>query len=252
MLYVAIAVIVFVLSGVLAMAGLGAAFLFVPIFYWLGTPLSTASSTALLLNVVSLSFASATYWRAHLVNLRLGIPVTIAAVALAPLGALAAPHVPTNILLALFAAFLLFAASMMLFRHRKPAARKPNPSRAGELAVGSGVGGMAGFLGGLLGVGGGNIILPALDGAGLEAKMAAGTTSLAVVFSSLSGFLGRISLGHLNPVLLAVSVTATAAGSLAGAHLMTSRISGPQLKRLIAVVLLAAAIKIIWDLATSM
>ncbi len=249
MLYVAIAVIVFVLSGVLAMAGLGAAFLFVPIFYWLGIKLSTASSTALLLNVVSLSFASVTYWRAHLVNLRLGIPITIAAVALAPLGALAAPHVPTNILLALFATFLIFAASMMLLHHRKPAARKR--SRAGELAAGSGVGGIAGFLGGLLGVGGGNIILPALDGAGLEAKIAAGTTSLAVVFSSLSGFLGRISVGHLNPVLLAVSVTATAAGSLAGAHLMTSRISSPQLKRLIAVVLLAAATKIIWDLATS-
>ena len=250
MLYVAIAVIVFVLSGVLAMAGLGAAFLFVPIFYWLGIKLSTASSTALLLNVVSLSFASATYWRAHLVNLRLGIPITIAAVALAPLGALAAPHVPTNILLALFAAFLIFAASMMLFRHRRPAAGKRG--RAVELSAGSGVGGIAGFLGGLLGVGGGNIILPALDGAGLEAKIAAGTTSLAVVFSSLSGFLGRISVGHLNPVLLAVSVVATAAGSLAGAHLMTSRISSPQLKRLIAVVLLAAAIKIIWDLAASM
>ncbi len=249
MLYAAIAVIVFVLSGVLAMAGLGAAFLFVPIFYWLGINLSTASSTALLLNVVSLSFASATYWRAHLVNLRLGIPITIAAVALAPLGALAAPHVPTTILLALFAAFLIFAAAMMLFHRRKTTARKPG--RAGGLAAGSGVGGLAGFLGGLLGVGGGNIILPALDGAGLEAKIAAGTTSLAVVFSSLSGFLGRISLGHLNPALLAVSVAATAAGSLAGARLMTSRISSPQLKRLIAVVLLAAAIKIIWGLAAA-
>ncbi len=66
MLYVSIAAIVFVLSGVLAMAGLGAAFLFVPIFYWLGVPLYVATSTALLLNVVSLSSASVTYWRAHL------------------------------------------------------------------------------------------------------------------------------------------------------------------------------------------
>lgn len=247
MLYVVIAVIVFTLSGVLAMAGLGAAFLFVPIFYWLGINLSTASSTALLLNVVSLSFASATYWRARLINLRLGIPVTIAAVATAPLGALAMPHVPARILLAVFAAFLIFAASMMLFRRH--ADRPRERGRARELAAGSGVGGIAGFLGGLLGVGGGNIILPALDSAGLEAKVAAGTTSLAVVFSSLSGFFGRISVGQLNPVLLAVSVLATAAGSLAGARLMTSRISSPQLKRLIAVVLLAAAVKIIWGLA---
>ena len=48
---------------------------------------------------------------------------------------------------------------------------------------------MAGFLGGLLGVGGGNVILPGLTWLGLDAKVAAGTTALAVVFSSLSGFL---------------------------------------------------------------
>ena len=52
------AVIVFVFSGLLAMAGLGAAFLFVPFFYYLGVPLAEATPTALLLNVVSLSFAT--------------------------------------------------------------------------------------------------------------------------------------------------------------------------------------------------
>ena len=68
MIYLAIAVLVFALSGLLSMAGLGAAFIFVPLFYWLGVPLPVASSTALLLNAVSLSLASVTYWRAGLVN----------------------------------------------------------------------------------------------------------------------------------------------------------------------------------------
>jgi hypothetical protein len=99
-----------------------------------------------------------------------------------------------------------------------------------------------------LGVGGGNVILPALSGAGLEAKVVAGTTGFAVVFSSLSGFLGRISMGGVNGLLLGVSVTATAAGSLVGSRLMTSRLSSGQLKRLIAVVLWAVAVKIIWGL----
>ena len=52
MIYLAIAVLVFALSGLLSMAGLGAAFIFVPLFYWLGVPLPVASSTALLLNAV--------------------------------------------------------------------------------------------------------------------------------------------------------------------------------------------------------
>ena len=170
----------------------------------------------------------------------------IAAVALAPLGASAAPHVSTRILLAILAGFLVFAGSMMLFY--RPRAGVRNWGRPTEVAIGSGVGGVAGFLGGLLGVGGGNVILPALTGAGLEAKVVAGTTGFAVVFSSLSGFLGRISMGGVNGLLLGVSVTATAAGSLVGSRLMTSRLSSGQLKRLIAVVLWAVAVKIIWGL----
>lgn len=46
-------------SAVLSMAGLGAAFLFVPVFYWLGVPLEGAVPLGLLLNAVSLTFASA-------------------------------------------------------------------------------------------------------------------------------------------------------------------------------------------------
>ena len=246
MLYVVIAVIVFVLSGVLAMAGLGAAFLFVPIFYWLGVPLPVATSTALLLNVVSLSFASVTYWRAHLVNLALGIPITIAAVILAPVGARVAPHVDTNVLLGLLAAFLVFAGAMMLFYRRREDVR--TRSRRAELAIGTGVGSVAGFLGGLLGVGGGNIVLPALNTAGLDAKVAAGTTGLVVVFSSLSGFLGRIAVGNLDGILVGVSAVAAAGGSFLGARVMTTRISNVQLKRLIALILWVVAAKILWDL----
>jgi uncharacterized membrane protein YfcA len=67
-LYRLSAVLVFVFSGVLAMAGLGAAFLFVPFFYYLGVPLAEATPTALWLNVVSLLFATINYWRGHLIN----------------------------------------------------------------------------------------------------------------------------------------------------------------------------------------
>ncbi len=49
-IYLISAILVFVFSGLLAMAGLGAAFLFVPLFYYLGVPLEQATSTALLLN----------------------------------------------------------------------------------------------------------------------------------------------------------------------------------------------------------
>ncbi len=247
MVYLAITVIVFVLSGVLALAGVGAAFLFVPVFYWLGVPLAVASSTGLLLNAVSLSFASWTYWRAGLVNWRLGIPVTLTAVAAAPLGALLAPHADKKVLLGLLAAFLVFAGTMMLFA-RQPAQPR-NLTRQAQTSAGAAAGTAAGFLGGLLGVGGGNIILPVLNGLGTGAKIAAGTTGIAVVFSSLSGFLGRISTGHLNITLMTVAAIAAAAGSLAGARLMTTKITTAQLKHIIGVVLWAVAATVIVGLA---
>ncbi len=246
MLYVVIGVMVVVLSGVLAMAGLGAAFLFVPLFYWLGVPLQVAASTALLLNVVSLSFASVTYWRARLVDVHLGIPIIAAAVVAAPVGARLAPHVDKTVLLWLLAGFLVFAGTMMLFYRR--AERVRDARRTTEIVTGATVGGLAGFLGGLLGVGGGNVILPALNGLGLDAKRAAGTTGMAVVFSSLTGFLGRVSVGHLDPTLMVVSVAAAVIGSVIGSRVMTTRVSSSQLKRFIGVVLWVVAAKMLWDL----
>jgi uncharacterized membrane protein YfcA len=68
-LYLVSALLVFVFSGLLAMAGLGAAFLFMPLFYYMGVPLDEAVPTALLPNVVSLLFATVNYWRGRLINL---------------------------------------------------------------------------------------------------------------------------------------------------------------------------------------
>jgi hypothetical protein len=244
-LYIVGGLAVLVLSGLMAMAGLGAAFLFVPLFYYLGVPLPEATSTALLLNAVSLSLATVSYGRGHLINWRVGLPVLVAATILAPLGASFTARVDRHVLLGLFAAFLVFAGTMMLFYRAK--AGKPAASAATTAGVGVGVGGVAGFLGGLLGVGGGNIVLPGLTWLGLETKMAAGTTAFVVVFSSLSGFAGHAAIGHLDPLFVVTMAILAAIGSLVGSHLMQTRLSSGQLKRIIGVLLWVIAIKIALD-----
>ncbi len=228
------------------MAGLGAAFLFVPLFYYLGVPLAEATPTALLLNVVSLLFATINYWRGRLINWRVGLPILITAVALAPVGARVTPHVNKTVLLALFAAFLVFAGAMMLFY--KASKREFPISRPVEIGSGVGVGTVAGFLGGLLGVGGGNFILPVLNWLGLDAKMAAGTTALVVVFSSLSGFLGHATMSGLDPWFIGIMAFMAAGGSIIGSQLMKKKITSAQLKRVIGVLLWAIALKMIIDL----
>lgn len=248
LLYLVGGVAVFVGSGVMAMAGLGAAFLFVPLFFYLGVPLGQATSTALLLNAVSLSAATIAYARGGLVDWRAGIPVLIAAVILAPLGAGLTVAIDQQVLLGLFVGFLVFAGSMMLFY--RPRAGRRDLAPVAEAGAGAAVGGAAGFLGGLLGVGGGNIILPGLTWLGLDAKVAAGTTSLAVVFSSFSGFLGHAALGGLDPAFVGSMAVLAGSGSLVGSHVMRTRLSSAQLKRFIGVLLWIVAAKMAIDLLT--
>ena len=243
--YLISAPVVFVFSGLTAMAGVGAAFLFVPFFYYLGVPLAEAAPAALLLNAISLSLATVNYWRGRLIDWRVALPVGIVAVVFAPIGARLTPHVDKMTLLVLFAVFLAFAGAMMLFYQSQ--ARTQDAGSKEIWLVGAGVGGTAGFIGGLLGVGGGNIIVPALNWLGLDAKRASATSAVAVVFSSLSGFLGHVTVGKMDMAFLGIMALMAAGGSLAGSQLMKEKLSSSQLKKIIGVVLWLVAAKMILD-----
>lgn len=252
-------------TTVLTVAGVGAAFILIPIYLALGIGLHTAMSTALLLNGIAMAFASVTFAREKLIQWRLAWPILIAATALAPAGAWCSQYVPRTTLLILFAMFLLFAATMMLFYQpggterggterggtgRGGTGRGAGPCLrgSGPLALGLPVGGVAGFLGGLLGVGGGNIIVPALVWLGLPAKQASGTTAFIVIFSSLSGFAGRASVGSLDPALLAWTVAGSIGGALLGAWLMAKKLQNRHVKAVIGVLLYGIAAKLLFDL----
>ena len=244
--YLISAVLVFVFSGFMSMAGLGAAFLFVPLFYYLGLPLAEAVPAALLLNVVSLMFAAFNYWRGGLINWRIGLPVLVTAVVLSPVGARLTPHTDPRLLLGLFTAFLLFAGFMMLFYRTRLHAHPLG--RGTELGLGAGVGTVAGFLGGLLGVGGGNFIVPVLAWMGIDTKVAAGTTALVVVFASLTGFLAHATMGGLRPGFVGLMAVMAAGGSIVGSQAMKTKLSSAQLKKIIGVLLWIIAAKMGYDL----
>lgn len=240
------ALVTFALTTLFSMAGVGAALILIPVFMAFGIELHTAMASALLLNAVGMSVASVTFLRKGLVEWPLVLPMLVLAVGLSPLGVWAAHDLDRGLLLWLFVAFLVFAAGMMLFYQPRPRARRA--TLAAGLALGLPVGGAAGFIGGLLGVGGGNIIVPALVAAGLEPRRAAASASFVVIFASLSGFLAHVQVARIDPALLAVTAAATVAGAALGAWLATERLSGRQLKRAIALVLLAVAVKTAWGL----
>lgn len=245
--YILATALVFGFTAVLSVAGLGGAFIIIPTFYWLGMPLTEAMAIGLLLNAIGMTFASANYIRYKLVLFRTALPIIILAVVFSPLGAYSTRYFPKNTLILFFVLFLVFPASMMLFY--RPKEKKDKQHVAGkELKTGIGLGIGAGYLGGLLGVGGGNFIVPALVWLGTDPKKASATTAFIVIFSSLAGFFGHAATGNITWNLLAFSSVGSITGALAGSWLMHRKLDANQVKKIIGIVLYAIAAKMAWGL----
>jgi len=244
--YVVPALITFVFTAVLTIAGVGAAFVLIPVYYALGIDLRVAMAVALLLNSIAMTCAQPRFMRERLVMLDVALPIIVIATPFSPLGAYTSKFVPKDILLWLFVGFLVFAASSMIFYRSRE--RERQSTRAQLWAYGGGVGALAGFLGGLLGVGGGNFVVPVLVWLGFSPKKASATTSFIVIFSSLAGFLGHATLGHMDWGLLGLTALGSAAGAILGAWLMTAKLDRNQVKTVIGLALYAVAANIIWKL----
>jgi len=239
-------VITFIFTTLLTIAGVVATFILIPVSIGRGIDIYMAMATALLLNSVAMIFASYRFIQKKLVLWRVAVPILIVATVLSPLGAYVSKGLDRELLLWLFVGFLLFAAGMMLFY--EPRKKETEAEKTGQMAYGLAVGGFAGFLGGLLGVGGGNFIVPVLVWLGYDPKKASATTSFIVIFSSFSGFLGHASLGNISLPLLGFTAIASALGAVAGAWLMTDKLNRKQVKLIIGIVLLGIAAKMVWNL----
>ncbi len=233
-------------TTILTVAGLGAAFILVPIFLALGVELHQAMATALLLNAIAMIFACTRFIPAKLVDFRTAVPILIVASILSPLGAYTSHFLPVPLLKWLFLGFLLFAASMMLF-YKGQAGPAPAAIKQ-QLFYGIAIGGAAGYLGGLLGVGGGNFIVPALIWLGFDPKRASATTAFIVIFASLSGFMGQAYMGAMDQLLLSWTAAGSIAGALLGAWLMQRKMQSHQVKQMIGIALYLIAAQMAWKL----
>lgn len=107
------------------------------------------------------------------------------------LGAWSSRFVPGTVQVVLFALVMLGAAWLML--RPRPIERGPRPPRAGAKIAADGL--AVGVLTGLVGVGGGFLIVPALVLlGGLEMALAVGTSLVIIGLKSLSGFLEYLNV----------------------------------------------------------
>lgn len=242
-------IITLVFTTLLTIAGEGAAIILIPTFIAIGIDVRVAMATALLLNTLAMIFACPRYLKNKLIMFKVGLPILIAAALCSPMGAYVSKKLDRQILLVLFVLFLLFASSMMFFyRPQEKRQNRVEQSRSRQIVYGSSVGVFAGFMAGLLGVGGGNFILPILVYLGFNPKKASATTAFIVIFSSFSGFLGHATVGNIELNLLFFTAVGSVVGALIGSWLMSEKLKSKQVKLIIGSVLLVVAVKMIWNL----
>src|SRR5471030_2878952 len=228
----------FAIGIVLALTGAGGGILAVPALVF-GTHASVAEAGPVGLLAVGLAAGTVRYKAALLIA---GVGVVCS-----PLGLWLAQRTPNRPLAVLFAAVLLFVAQRIWRRACVPALlavevrRPPPPCRlsskgkfiwtapcARALAL-SGV--VAGGLSGLLGVGGGFVMIPALQRYTDLSMQSVVATSLAVIaLVSTSGVVVSAAAGHL-PWMVALPFSAGALAGMLGGRLVAARLAGPRLQQ---------------------
>jgi uncharacterized membrane protein YfcA len=183
----------------LGLLGGGGSILTVPVFvYVLGFDAKVAIALSLaVVGVVSL-FGAVGHWRAGNVNVRVALLFGVVAMAGTYAGARLSVFFSGSAQLVLFAAVMLLAAWFM-FRGRTPSPGDVDlggePAGRSALPVGLIVveGLAVGVLTGLVGVGGGFLVVPALVLlGGVPMKEAVGTSLLVIALKSAAGFAGYL------------------------------------------------------------
>lgn len=252
MLYVVVFLIITIASFVFAMLGLGGGMVYVPVLNWAGFDMvSVAIPLGLLLNGLNTALVLIPFARKKMVDWKGGAVMAVTALIASPLGAMTSDKVPVQTLKILFAVMVVAAALRTLWAS-KQAEPDTMMSMKKRSTIGFFVGGFAGFIGGMLGLGGGFIIAPMLMMMGYKTKEAAATTAFVVTFSSLSGYLGHVSQGHINWRLTTIVVIAVLIGSQLGGRYMTNKAKSKQVKIIYAVVLLLIAVQMFYSVISKL
>lgn len=198
--------------------------------------------TALVLNLFVATIVIIRFHRAGALPWRQLVPLAIGSVPAAFLGGVI--HLPGELYRPLVAVVLLAGAWRLATATTSveaEAARPGVPFLPG-IAAGAGIG----LLAGLSGTGGGIFLTPLLVLAGwTRTRDAAGLSGAFILVNSISGIAGLLTGGITLPDALPAWIGAVVVGGLIGSWFGASRFSILQLRRVLALVLVIAAVKLV-------
>lgn len=234
----------FAIGLVLGLLGGGGSILTVPaLVYVVGQTPHVAITTSLI--IVGLNaMVGVWFYRAQgVLNWKVAFIFGGVGMITAYFAALFSKNFPETVLMSLFALLMLVVGLVMILR--KPPNDEQVQARSMLVVVASGA--AVGALTGLLGVGGGFLIVPALVMlVGVPIRSAIGTSLIVIAMNSLAGLLGHLGGIELDYTLLLVFVGAGIVGTFAGSWL-TKMIRSSQLQRIFALFIIALALFLLYD-----
>ena len=238
--YIIYSLITFFLSIIFSMGGAGAGIALIPIFNFLGLDFSIAKAVGLFSGASTTITSSIMNIKRKAIEYKFVFPIALMMFIFAPFGAYSSHYIDEELVKFFFMLMLFYSASMMMFGKKK--ALFHFESQIILFFVGASVG----FLSGLLGVGGGNILIPLLALLGYEPKKVAVVVSFVVPFSALSSFFTYATYLPLDWVLLGVVSASAIVGGYIGNYMMYFQLKQGHIKKLMALLLYVLAVKLLF------
>ena len=249
--YLYFPLILFILSFLSGMHGLGVAFVSTPVLGLFGFDLKDVIMPwSLLLNGLTAVSSAVAYTRSKMVDWRTAIPFLVVTTLVAPIGVWLLQLVPTAIIWWIYVGVLVFLAYRMAFATKKDDAQESGISdgtrvKGGVMSAGIGV--FAGFLG----VGPGFLLMPSLVMLGYTARIAAATNSVIVTLPSFSAFIAHLGGAQFDWLMVGLTSVTAVIGAYLGGAFTAKRVKSQTLSRIFAVALVLLAIQRIYVLLSS-
>jgi uncharacterized membrane protein YfcA len=243
MVYLLFPFMIFVLSFISGMFGLGVAFISTPILGLFGFDLKQVIMPwSLLLNGLTAISSAVAFTHSKMVDWRTAVPLLAITTLVAPLGVWILRFVPTNIVWWIFVGVLLFLAYRMSFAPQQNDAQETEITdrarvRGGLLSVA--IGAFAGFLG----VGPGFLMMPTLIMLGYTARIAAATNSVIITLPSFSAFIAHMADARFDWMLVGMTSITAIVGAYYGGLFTVKHVKSRALTRIFAIALVLLAIQ---------
>ena len=238
--FVLIILAIFTVAVLYSSVGHGGASGYLAVMALLAVSPEITRPTALVLNLFVASIGAYQFYRSGYFSWRVFLPFAVTSIPFAFIGGMI--QLPTNVYKIVLGVVLILAALRLAWKF-SGAIEPKMPNIGIALAIGA----VIGLLSGLVGVGGGIFLTPVLLLMNWsETKRAAGVSALFILVNSISGLLGNYQQVAKLPPNVWFWIVAAVVGGIVGSTLGAKRFDSLMLRRVLAVVLIFAGVKLVF------